>query len=557
MTRPWLAHYPEGVSFDTPEISHNSIVDMIEDACARFGDNVAVECLGSGYSFAEFDRQSADFASFLQQLGLERGDRVAVMLPNVGQFSIASFGTLRGGFISVNVNPLYTARELRHQLRDSGTKAIVILENFAATLSEIIDETEVEHVVLARLGDMLPFFKRHLVNLVVKHVKKLVPVFSLPGAVPFRDALAKGAGKPMAPVELGPDDVAFIQYTGGTTGVAKGATLLHRNLVANITQSIAYNSIGLPEAGARMVQPLPLYHIFALSFSVLGFHKGYRQLLIPNPRDLKGFVKELQGKPFAMIPGVNTLYAGLANTPGFADLDFSKLSLCFGGGTATLKDTSDQWQRITGKPILEGYGLSETSPVICGNHASTTEYTGTVGHPIPGTEVSLRDGGGKEVEGSEPGEICVRGPQVFPGYWERPDATAESFTDDGFFMTGDIAVYDELGRIKIVDRKKDMINVSGFNVYPTEIEGVVAEMTQVLECAVIGVPSEKTGETPKLFIIRNDPELTSDEVMAHCRANLTGYKIPRHIEFVEDLPKTPVGKVLRKELRAMEEAKSK
>ncbi|MEM7669692.1 MAG: AMP-binding protein [Pseudomonadota bacterium] len=557
MTSPWLENYPDGASHEMPEITHPSIVHMIGDACERHRDRVAVECLGASYTFADLDRHSADFASYLQQLGLNPGDRVAIMLPNVGQFSIVSYGTLRGGFISVNVNPLYTARELRHQLRDSGAKAIVILENFAATLSEVIDQTDVKHVVVARMGDMIPGLKRHLVNIVVKYVKKLVPAFDLPGAVMFRDALSRGSSKPMTVVEMGPDDVAFIQYTGGTTGVAKGATLLHRNLVANISQSMAYNSIGLPDAGARMVQPLPLYHIFALNFSVLGFHKGYRQLLIPNPRDLKGFVKELQDKPFAMMPGVNTLYAGLANTPGFADLDFSKLTLCFGGGTATLKDTSDQWRAITGKPILEGYGLSETSPVVCGNHASTLDYTGTVGHPVPGTEISLRDPDGIEVEGSGAGEICVRGPQVFPGYWERPEATAEAFTDDGFFMTGDIAIYDEKGRIKIVDRKKDMINVSGFNVYPTEIEGVVAEMEQVLECACIGVPSDKTGECPKLFIIRNDLSLTAEEVMAHCRANLTGYKQPKHIDFVDELPKTPVGKVLRKELRAMEEAKAK
>ncbi|MEM9100052.1 MAG: AMP-binding protein [Pseudomonadota bacterium] len=557
MTRPWLAHYPDGVDYQMPETPQPSLVHMLSAACAEHRDRVAIECLGASYTFGDLDKHASEFASYLQQLGLEKGDRVAVMLPNIGQFPIVSFGTHRGGFVSVNVNPLYTARELKHQLSDSGAKAIIILENFAHILAEVVRDTEVKHVVIARLGDMLPFVKRNLVNLVVKHVKKLVPAYSLPGAVGFRDALGQGATEPAKPVETKPEDLAFIQYTGGTTGVAKGAVLTHANLVSNIFQSSAFNSSDLPDVGERVVQPLPLYHIFALNMSILCFFKGYRQLLIPNPRDLKGFVKELQTKPFAMMPGVNTLYAGLANTPGFAELDFSRLKLCFGGGTATLKDTSDQWRAITGKPILEGYGLSETSPVVCGNHATTPEFTGTVGYPIPGTEISLRDDEENEVPHGEPGEICVKGPQVFQGYWQRPEATAESFTKDGFFKTGDIAIFDEMGRTKIVDRKKDMIIVSGFNVYPTEIEDVVSTMEGVLEVACIGVPSEKTGEAPKIFIIKKDPDLTVEQVTEHCRHNLTGYKRPRIVEFVDDLPKTPVGKVLRKELRAMEEAKAK
>ncbi|MEM8792282.1 MAG: AMP-binding protein [Pseudomonadota bacterium] len=556
MNRPWLDHYPAGVDYQMPEVPHTSLVQMLEAACKNYSNSVAVECLGGSYTFGDFDAYSADFASYLQQLGLEKGDRVAVMLPNVGQFSIVSFGTHRAGFASVNVNPLYTARELGHQLKDSGAKAIVILENFAHTLAEVIDKTDLKHVVVARMGDMLPFVKRHLVNLVVKHVKKMVPDYDLPGSVSFLDAMGQGSAQKYRPVDVGPEDVAFIQYTGGTTGVAKGAVLTHSNVVSNIHQSIAFNDQDLPTVGERVVQPLPLYHIFALNMSILCFHRGYRQLLIPNPRDLPGFVKELKTKPFAMMPGVNTLYAGLANTPGFKDLDFSGLKLCFGGGTATLKDTSDQWRTITGKPILEGYGLSETSPVVCGNHATTPEFTGTVGYPVPGTDVSLRDDEENEVGHGEPGEVCVKGPQVFQGYWQRPDATSDSFTHDGFFKTGDIAILDEKSRIKIVDRKKDMIIVSGFNVYPTEIEDVVCSMDGVLEAACIGVPNEKTGEAPKVFIIKKDPDLTVEDVIEHCKHDLTGYKRPRIIEFVEDLPKTPVGKVLRKELRAMEEAKS-
>ncbi|MEM7176725.1 MAG: AMP-binding protein [Pseudomonadota bacterium] len=542
------------IAKEAPRNTHPSLVHMVEEACDHYRNMVAIECLNASYDFNRLDMESAAFASYLQHLGLEPGDRVAVMLPNLGQFPIVSFGTLRGGYVAVNVNPLYTARELRHQLRDSGAKAIVILENFACTLAEVIDETDIEHVMISRTGDMLPVVKRVVVNLAVKYLKKMVPDYHLPNAVSLLDALARGAARSMVKVDVKPDDIAFIQYTGGTTGVAKGAILLHRNVVSNICQVMAFNGSGLPETGERVLQPLPLYHIFALNMAYLCFHRGYRQLLIPNPRDIKGFVKALQGMPFAMMPGVNTLYAGLANTEGFADLDFSHLKLCFGGGTATLKDTSDRWEAITGQPILEGYGLSETSPILTGNHFSTREFTGTVGWPFPGTDISLRDGDEKPVEPGEPGEICVKGPQVFPGYWQRPDATKEAFTEDGFFKTGDIAIFDPEGRVKIVDRKKDMIIVSGFNVYPTEIEGVVAEMDQVHECACIGVPSPKTGETPKVFVIKNDPTLTQEQVKAHCKANLTAYKRPHFVEFVDELPKSPVGKVLRKELRAREEA---
>ncbi|MBY8975040.1 AMP-binding protein [Rhodobacteraceae bacterium NNCM2] len=554
MTSEESEKYPEEIDRNAPENSHLSIVHMIEDACGRHRDDVAIECLGSSYTYGDLDRHSANFASYLQQLGLERGDRVALMMPNIGQFPVVSFGTHRAGFVSVNVNPLYTSRELGHQLRDSGAKAIVILENFASTLEKVIAETEVEHVIVARMGDMIPGLKRHIVNLVVKYLKKMVPAYDLPHAVGFREALAKGATRPMERVEVAPDDVAFIQYTGGTTGVAKGATLLHRNVVANVCQVSGFNDNSLPVAGARVLQPLPLYHIFALNLSILCFNKGYRQLLIPNPRDIKGFVKELKGRPFAMMPGVNTLYAALAHNEDFVKLDFSDLKLCFSGGTATYKDTSDRWEEITGQPIIEGYGLSETSPIISANRVALKEFTGTVGYPLPGTRISLRNGEGEEVPHGSPGEICVKGPQVFPGYWQRPDATVEAFTPDGFFMTGDIAIFDDEGRLKIVDRKKDMIIVSGFNVYPTEIEGVVAEIEGVLECACIGVPSEKTGESPKLYIIKKDPDLTKEEIFAYCKANLTAYKRPRHIQFVEELPKSPVGKVLRKELRKLEEA---
>ncbi|MEM7507813.1 MAG: AMP-binding protein [Pseudomonadota bacterium] len=550
MSQPAPEHYPTGVDFNASLDTYATVVELIETACKTHRDRICAECLGGAYTFGELDSRAADFASFLQQLGLQPGDRVAVMLPNIGQFGIASFGILRGGFTSVNVNPLYTARELRHQLNDSGAKAIVILENFAATLEEVIADTSVEHVIITRMGDMLPALKRTLVNLVVKHLKKMVPGFSLPGAIAFRDALTRGSTQPMTKAEVKPDDIAFIQYTGGTTGVAKGAVLTQSNVVSNVMQGMAYNAQGLPDTGSRVIQPLPLYHIFALGMALICFAKGYRQLLIPNPRDMKGFVKELSTKPFAMMPGVNTLFNGLMNTPGFDDLDFSTVKCIFGGGTATLKDTSDRWQKITGRPILEGYGLSETSPVLTGNHAGTTEeFTGTVGHPMPGTHISLRDEDENEVAQGEPGELCAKGPQVFKGYYNRPDETEKAFTKDGYFKTGDIAVMDEKGRYKIVDRKKDMIIVSGFNVFPTEIEGVVSEMEAVMECACIGVPSEKTGETPKLFIIKKDDGLNEDQVLAYCRDNLTAYKRPSIITFVDDLPKSPVGKVLRKELR--------
>ena len=549
MTETAMSSYPPGVDFDAPLDTYATLVEMLEQSCKTYAPNICAECLGGSYTYAELDRRASDFASFLQQAGLDKGDRVAIMLPNIGQFGIASFGALRGGFVSVNVNPLYTARELRHQLQDSGAKAIVILENFAATLEEVIADTDVELVVITRMGDMLPALKRTLVNMVVKHLKKMVPGFDLPHAISFRASLAKGAQKPMNPVEIGPDDTAFIQYTGGTTGVAKGAILTQRNVVSNVLQGLAYNGSMLPVAGSRVVQPLPLYHIFALGMAALCMAQGYRQLLIPNPRDMKSFVKELKSKPFAMMPGVNTLFTGLMNTPGFADLDFSKVTAIFGGGTATLKDTSDRWQKITGKPIMEGYGLSETSPVLTGNHLTSEGFSGTVGHPYPGTLISLRNDDETEVADGEPGELCAKGPQVFQRYHNRPEETEKAFTKDGFFKTGDIAIRDDKGRYKIVDRKKDMIIVSGFNVFPTEIEGVVAQMQQVLECACIGVPSEKTGETPKLFVIKQDPDLTEAAIKAHCKENLTAYKRPTVIVFVENLPKSPVGKVLRKELR--------
>jgi long-chain acyl-CoA synthetase len=505
-------------------------------------------------TYGEVDRLSKHFGAWLQAKGLQKGARVAVMMPNVLQYPVAIAGILRAGYTVVNVNPLYTPRELEHQLNDSGAEAIIILENFANTLEQIIGRTKVKHVVVASMGDLLGGLKGAIVNFVVRNVKKMVPAFSLPSAVRFKQALQEGTSLSLKPVELGPDDVAFLQYTGGTTGVSKGATLLHRNIVANILQNDAWAQPvlqGEPKIDQLVIVcALPLYHIFALTACcMMGTRWGAMNILIPNPRDIPGFVKELSKYRFNLLPAVNTLYNALLNNPEFARLDFSALKICNGGGMAVQQIVADKWLRITGCPIIEGYGLSETSPSATINPADSHAFSGTIGLPIPSTEIAILSDDGTPQPLGEPGEIAIRGPQVMAGYWNRPDETAKVMTPDGFFRSGDVGVMDERGYVKIVDRKKDMILVSGFNVYPNEVEGVVAAHPGVLECACIGVPDEHSGEAVKLFVVRKDPSLTQEALMEYCKQQLTAYKKPKYIEFRTELPKTNVGKILRRALR--------
>ncbi|MDA8451685.1 long-chain-fatty-acid--CoA ligase [Acidovorax sp. NCPPB 3859] len=558
--RPWLAAYPEGVPADIDPTQYPSLVALMEEAFQKHADRTAYSFMGKDISFAQTEVQSRHLAAYLQGLGLARGDRVAVMMPNVPQYPVAVAAILRAGFVAVNVNPLYTPRELEHQLKDSGAKAIIIVENFAATLQACIGATQVQHVVLCAMGDQLGLLKGLLVNYVVRKVKKLVPAFSLPGAVRFNDAVAKGARGALQKPDLRPDDVALLQYTGGTTGVSKGAVLLHRNLIANVLQSEAWNEPAMrriPEG----VQPasvcaLPLYHIFAFTANMmLAMRTGAKTILIPNPRDLAAVLKELSNHTFHSFPAVNTLFNGLANHPDFNTVDWKNLKVSVGGGMAVQGAVARLWLEKTGCPICEGYGLSETSPSASCNPVTTKEYTGTIGVPLPSTRMKLIDDEGRTVtEPGRAGEIAIHGPQVMAGYWQRPDETAKVMTEDGYFKTGDIGTMDERGFFKIVDRKKDMVLVSGFNVYPNEVEDVVAALPGVMECAVVGVPDEKTGEAVKLVIVRKDPELTEAHVREFCKSNLTGYKQPRVIEFRESLPKTPVGKILRRELRDSKKA---
>jgi len=553
--RPWLAAYPEGVPADIDPAQYPSLVALMEEAFQKHADRTAYSFMGKDISFAQTEVQSRQLAAYLQGLGLARGDRVAVMMPNVPQYPVAIAAILRAGFVAVNVNPLYTPRELEHQLKDSGAKAIIIVENFAATLQACIGATQVQHVVLCAMGDQLGLLKGLVVNYVVRKVKKLVPAFSLPGAVRFNDAVARGARGTLQKPDLRPDDVALLQYTGGTTGVSKGAVLLHRNLIANVLQSEAWNEPAMrkiPEG----VQPasvcaLPLYHIFAFTANMmLAMRTGAKTILIPNPRDLAAVLKELSGHTFHSFPAVNTLFNGLANHPDFNTVDWTNLKVSVGGGMAVQSAVARLWLEKTGCPICEGYGLSETSPSASCNPVTTKEYTGTIGVPLPSTRMKLIDDEGRTVtEPGRAGEIVIQGPQVMAGYWQRPDETAKVMTEDGYFKTGDIGTMDERGFFKIVDRKKDMVLVSGFNVYPNEVEDVVAALPGVMECAVVGVPDEKTGEAVKLVIVKKDPELTEAQVREFCKSNLTGYKQPRLIEFRESLPKTPVGKILRRELR--------
>jgi long-chain acyl-CoA synthetase len=551
---PWLGAYPPGVPAEIDPSQYGSLVQLMEESFRNYADRPAYSFMGKDVTYAQTDAQSRAFAAYLQGLGLAKGDRVAIMMPNVPQYPVAVAGILRAGLVVVNVNPLYTPRELEHQLKDSGAKAIVIIENFASTLQQCIAATPVKHVVLAAMGDQLGLLKGALVNYVVRKVKKLVPPFELPGAVRFNDAIAQGTRTAFRAVELRPDDVAVLQYTGGTTGVSKGAVLLHRNVIANVLQSEAWNApvMGKVPAGEQPtgVCALPLYHIFAFTVGMmLSMRTGGKLILIPNPRDLAGTLKELSRHTFHSFPAVNTLFNGLANHPDFGSVNWKNLKISVGGGMAVQGAVAQLWLDKTGCPICEGYGLSETSPSASCNPVTSTEYTGTIGVPLPSTVMKLVDDDGNDVPVGQPGEIAIQGPQVMAGYWQRPDETAKVMTADGFFKTGDIGIMDERGYFRIVDRKKDMVLVSGFNVYPNEVEDVVAKLEGVLECAVVGVPDPKTGEAVKLVIVRKDPSLTEEKVREYCRANLTGYKQPRVIEFRTDLPKTPVGKILRRELR--------
>ena len=549
--RPWLKSYPKGVPPEIDLTAFGSVVALLEQACERFRHRPAFSNMGRTLTYGDVDRLSRQFAAYLlDTLALKKGDRVALMLPNVLQYPVAIFGVLRAGLTVVNTNPMYTARELKHQLVDSGASAIVVLDNFAATVAEVIRETPVKHVVTTGLGDLLSFPKSAITNFVVRYVKKLVPDYTLDGAVRFNDALARGARAKLPPVSIGFEDIAFLQYTGGTTGVAKGAMLTHKNLVANMQQSSAWLGTNIREGEELIVTALPLYHIFALTANGLVFMKfGGLNLLITNPRDMPGFVKEISKVRFTAITGVNTLFNGLLNTPGFAELDFSQLRLSLGGGMAVQRAVAERWKKVTGCTLVEAYGLTETSPAACMNPMDLPEYNGAIGLPIPSTEATIQDDDGRVLPVGESGELCIRGPQVMKGYWQRPEETAKVLSADGWLRTGDMARMDERGFFYIVDRKKDMILVSGFNVYPNEIEDVIATHPGVLEVAAVGVPDEKSGEAVKVVIVRKDPALTAEDVKAHCRTQLTGYKQPRYIEFRTALPKTNVGKILRRELR--------
>jgi long-chain acyl-CoA synthetase len=558
LDRFWLKHYPPGVPADVDVSQYRSLVHLIEDGFRRHAGRDAYAFMDRRIGFAEVDRQSAAFGAWLQGRGLAPGALVALMMPNLPQYPIALAGVLRAGCVVVNVNPLYTPRELEHQLVDSGAEAIVILENFAVALQQVIAKTAVKHVVVASIGDLLGFPKGAITNFVVRRVRKMVPAYSLPGAVRFNDAVAEGRRRTLVRPEIGPDDVAFLQYTGGTTGVSKGATLLHRNLVANVLQLEAWVTPALGDAGRGPVPEqyvyicaLPLYHVFALVVNCLaGVQLGTLNVLIANPRDIAGLIRELGKYPFNVIPGVNTLYSALADHPEFRTLDFSHLRVANGGGMAVHRAVAEKWLAVTGVPIIEGYGLSETSPVATCNPATAREYNGTIGLPFPNTEIAILDDEGRPLPLGEPGEIAIRGPQVMAGYWQRPDETAKVMTGDGFFKSGDVGVMDERGYIRIVDRKKDMIIVSGFNVYPNEVEGVIGMHPGVVECAAIGIADERCGEAVKVFVVRRDASLTEAALMDWCRQQLTGYKNPKHIEFRTELPKSNVGKILRRQLRS-------
>ena len=555
MDKVWLKHYPDGVPENIDPDSYSSIVEIIEESFDKYQNQEAFSNLGVTITYADLDKYSANFASYLQNtLHLKQGTRVAIMMPNLLQYPVALYGILRAGMVAVNVNPLYTARELKHQLNDSGAEAMIILANFANVLDEVIDDTPVRRVIVTEIGDMCPWPKRNIVNFMVKYVKRMVPDYTLHNHVTFHSVMHKGVQQAHSAVNLTHDDMAFIQYTGGTTGVSKGAVLTHGNMVSNVIQSEAWFKPILRSSTEAIITALPLYHIFSLTANCLLFTKiGGLSILITNPRDLPAFVKTLQTTRFTSITGVNTLFNALANTDGIRDVDWSKVTMSFGGGMAVQESVAQQWQEITDTILIEGYGLTETSPAAVINPMTSDKFSGTIGVPISSTEVEIRDNDGNALPFGEPGEVCIRGPQVMRGYWQRPDETAEVLDDEGWFMTGDVGFMSEEGFIKLVDRKKDMILVSGFNVYPNELEEVVAHHPEILEVAAIGVPDEHSGEVVKMFIVPKSATLTEEDVMAYCRENLTGYKRPKHIEFLDELPKTNVGKVLRKELRAREQ----
>jgi long-chain acyl-CoA synthetase len=554
MDKTWLRHYPAGVPATIDVAQYPSLVALLEESFRKFAALPAYKFMGRSVSFAEVDEHSRALAAWLQAQGLSRGDRVAIMMPNIPQYPVAVAAVLRAGYVVVNVNPLYTPRELEHQLKDSGAKLILMVENFATTLQQVLASVPTKKIVLTALGDMLGFPKRLIVNYVVRNVKKMVPAYSLPGAVTFNDAVARGRSKPYKAPATGPDDIAVLQYTGGTTGVSKGAVLLHRNLVANLLQAEAWYQPALKKIpqGQQIVTicALPIYHIFGFNTNMmLGMRMGGCNILIPNPRDLPATFKALRGEVFHSFPAVNTLFNAMAHHPEFGSVDWSHLVISVGGGMAVTSATAKLWLEKTGCPIVEGYGLTETSPSASCNPVDSTAFSGNIGLPMPNTEMMLIDDDGREVPPGTPGEIAIRGPQVMAGYWQRPDETAKVMTADGFFRSGDIGTVDERGYFRIVDRKKDMILVSGFNVYPNEVEDVVGQMPGVLECAAVGVPDVKAGEAVKLVIVRSDPAVTEAQVRAYCEQHLTGYKRPRVVEFRTELPKTNVGKVLRRELR--------
>ncbi len=557
--KPWLKSYPDGVPAEISTAAYPSLVALLEEAFHKYANRDAAACMDQRLSFGEIDRLSQALGAWLQSRGLVQGARVAIMMPNVLQYMVAIAAILRAGYVVVNVNPLYTPRELEHQLKDSGAEAIIVLENFALTLEEVISHTAVRHVVLASLGDLLTWWRGPLLNFAVRHVKKLVPEFRLPlgegrSVVRFNKAIDEGSRMSLRKPELGPQDVAFLQYTGGTTGLSKGATLLHSNVVANILQAEAWFQPMLSRLGGKpltTVCALPLYHIFALTACyMLGARQGMMNLLIPNPRDIPGFIATLRNYRINLFPAVNTLFNALANEPAFARLDFSELVISNGGGMAVQQATAEKWLRITGCPVVEGYGLSETAPVATINRLDIHDFNGSIGLPMPSTDIAIRDDMGQDMPIGERGEICIRGPQVMAGYWNRPDETAHVMYADGFFKSGDIGVMDEQGFIRIVDRKKDMILVSGFNVYPTEIEQVVNMHPGVLECAAVGIPDARSGEAVKLYVVKQDPTLAEEDLSSFCQDQLTAYKRPKHIEFRDELPKSNVGKILRRELRS-------
>ena len=554
MEKTWLKQYPAGVPATIDVDQYPSLVALLDDSFLQYADRCAYRFMGKGITFAQVDEASRALAAYLQAQGFEKGDRVAVMMPNVPQYPVAVAAILRAGLVVVNVNPLYTPRELEHQLKDSGAKGIVIVENFAATLESVLATVPTRRVIVTGVGDMLGFPKAAIVNYVVRKVKKAVPPYGIAGAVRFNEAVSQGRRKTFTPAQVAPDDIAVLQYTGGTTGVSKGAVLLHRNLVANILQSEAWYQPALKKipAGEQIVTicALPIYHIFGFNTNMmLSIRMGGCNILIPNARDLPAMFKELSGVKFHSFPAVSTLFNAMAHHPDFNSVDWSHLKISIGGGMAVQSATAKLWLEKTGCPIVEGYGLSETSPSVTCNPVDSSAYSGNIGLPMPNTEVVLLDDDGTEVPVGQRGEIAIRGPQVMAGYWQRPDETAKVMTPDGFFRSGDIGVVDERGYFRIVDRKKDMILVSGFNVYPNEVEDVVTQMPGVLECAAIGVPDAKAGEAVKLVIVRSNPAVTEADVRAYCEANLTGYKRPKIVEFRDELPKTPVGKILRRELR--------